>query len=54
MTLIADVFAKLQTPKNMVRSVPRKSLFRASIEKPHGKCAQNLFEFVEHLLYHIY
>ena len=46
MTVIADVFPKLQTPKNMVSSVPKKSVFRASIEKPHGKCAENLFEFV--------
>ena len=28
MTLIADVFPKLPTPKNLVRSMPKKSRFR--------------------------
>ena len=28
MTLTADVFPKLRTPKNMVRSMPKKSHFR--------------------------
>ena len=54
MTLIADVFPKLRTPQNMVRSMPQKSCFRASVEKQPGKCAQTLFKFDGHLLYHIY
>ena len=54
MTLIADVFPKLRTPKNMVRSMPKKSHFRGSVEKQHGKCSQILFKFEGHLLYHIY
>ena len=54
MTLIADVFPKLRTPKNMVRSMPKKSRFGASVEKPHGKCAQSLFKIEGHLLYPIY
>ena len=54
MTLIADVFPKLRTPKNMVRSIPKKSRLRGSVEKQHGKCAQTLFKFEGHLLYHIY
>ena len=54
MTLIADVFPKLRTPKNMVRSMPKKSSFRASVEKQHGKCAQTLSNHEVHLLYHIY
>ena len=54
MTLIADVFPKLRTPKNMVRSMPKKSRFRVSVEKQHGKCAQTLFKFEGQLLYHIY
>ena len=53
-TLIADVFPKLRTPKNMVRSMPKKSRFRASVEKQSGKCAQILFKFDGHLVYHIY
>ena len=54
MTLIADVFWKLRTPKTIVRSMPKKSLFRRSVEKEHGKCAQTLFKFEEQHLHHIY
>ena len=54
MTLIADVFPILMTPKNMVKSMPKKSRFRGSVEKPHGKCPQTLFKIQRHLLYHIY
>ena len=32
MTLITDVFRKLRTPKNMVRSMPKKSRFRVSVK----------------------
>ena len=49
MTLIADVFPKLPTPKNMVRSMPKKSRFRGSYKKQHGKRAQTLFKFEGHL-----
>ena len=38
-TLMAHVIPKLRTPKNMVRSMLKKSRFRASVEKEHGKCA---------------
>ena len=41
MTLITDVFRKLQTPKNMLRSMPKKSHFRVSVEKQHGKCPKH-------------
>ena len=54
MTLTADVFPKLRTPKNMVRSMPRKSRFRGSDKKEHGKSTQTLSKFDRHLLYHIY
>ena len=54
MTLIADVFPKLRTSKNMVRSMPKKSHFRESVERQHAKCAQTLFQFEGQLLYHIY
>ena len=33
MTVIADVFPKLRTPKNMVRSMPKNSRFAGSVEK---------------------
>ena len=54
MTLIADVFPKLRTQKNLVRSMPKKSRFKGSFKKQHGKCAQTLFKFAWQKLYHIY
>ena len=37
---MADVFEKLLTPKNVVRLMSKKSRFRGSFEKQHGKRAQ--------------
>ena len=54
MTLIADVFPKLRTPKNMVISMPSKSRFRGFVENQHGKCAQTLLKYEAQLHYHIY
>ena len=54
MTLIADVFPKLHTQKNLVRSMPKKSSFKGSVAKQHGKCAQTLLKFAWQHLYHIY
>ena len=54
MTLIADVFPKLGTPKNMVRSMPKKSRFRGTVETQHGKSAKTLSKIEGHLLYDIY
>ena len=53
MNFIADVFPKLRTPKNMVRSMPKKSRFRASVEKQHANCAQTLFKLEGQPHYHI-
>ena len=50
MTRIADVFPKLWTPKNMIMSMPKKSHFRASVEKQHAKCAQTFFKLEGHPL----
>ena len=54
MTLIANVFQKIRTPEYIVISMPKKSFFRRSVEKEHGKCPQTLFKFEEQHLYHIY
>ena len=54
MTLIAEVFRKLRTPKNMIRSMPKKSRFRASLEKQHAKYAQTLFKLEGHPPYYVY
>ena len=54
LTLIADVFPKLRTQKNLVRSMPKKSRFKGSFKKQHGKCAQTLLKCEGQLLCHIY
>ena len=52
MSLIADIFPKLRTQKNLVRSMPKKYGF--SFKKQHGKCAQTLLKCQGQILYHIY
>ena len=53
MTLIAEVFPKLQTSKNMVTSMSKKSRFKGSFGKQYGKCSQTLLKFAWQYLYHI-
>ena len=53
MTLIAEVFPKLQSLKNKVRAMSIKTRFKGSFKKQHGKCAQTLFQFAWQNLYHI-
>ena len=45
MTLIAEVFPRVQTPKNMVTSMSKKSRFKGSFGKQHGKRDQTLLKF---------
>ena len=54
MTLIADVFPKLRTQKNLVRSMPKKSRCKESFGKQDGKSSQTLLKFAWQDLYHIY
>ena len=54
MTLIAEVFRKLRSPKNKIRSMSIKSRFKPSFKKQHAKCAQTLFKFLWQKLYRIY
>ena len=54
MTVIAEVFPKLQIPKNMVTSMCKKSRFKGYFGKQHGKRAKALLEFASQYLYHIY
>ena len=54
MTLIGQIFPKLRTPKNMVRSISKKFRFKGSFGKQHGKLAQTLLNFERHHIYHIY
>ena len=53
MTLIAEVFPKLRTRKNLVRSMSKKSRFKGSFGKQYGKGAQTLFKFARQYLYQI-
>ena len=54
MTVIADVFPKLRTQKNLLRSMPKKYGFKGSFQKQHGKCAQTLLKCQGYILYQIY
>ena len=54
MTLIAEVFPKLQTPENMVTSMSKKSRFKGSFGKHHGKRVKTLLKFPWQHLCHIY
>ena len=53
-TLIADAFPKLGTPKNAFSSMPQKSLFRGIFEKQDGERVQTLCKFERQHTYHIY
>ena len=53
MTLIADLFPKLRTPKNVVRYMSKKSRFKVPFDWKHGKRVQTLFPSVPQHRYHI-
>ena len=42
MTLIADLFPKLHTPKNVIRYMSKKSRFKGPFDSEHGKRVQTL------------
>ena len=54
MTIIADVFPKLRTPKNVVKQISKKSPFRGPFDKKHAKGDRTLLKSERHNLYHIY
>ena len=54
MTLTADVFLNLRTPKYVVREISKKSRFRGPFDKGHGKRAETLLKSERQHLYHIY
>ena len=53
-TLIVEVFPKLRTPKNMVRSICEKFHFKESFGKQHGKRVQTVLKFERQHFYHTY
>ena len=53
MTLIADLFPKLRTPKNVVRYMSKKSRFKGHFDRKHGKRFQTLLRSERQHRYHI-
>ena len=54
MTLVADVFPKLETAKNVGRQMSKKSRFRRPFNKQHDKQSQTLLKSERQHLCHIY
>ena len=54
MTLIADLFLKLRTPKKVVRYMSKKSRFKVPFDRKHGKRVQTLLQCEPQHRYHIY
>ena len=53
MTLIADVFRKLPSPKMVIRSMSVKSRCTGQFHNKHSKRAERLLKSVQRYLYHI-
>ena len=53
MTLIADLFAQLRTPKNVVRYISKKAGFKGPFNRRHGKRVQTLLQSEPQHRYHI-
>ena len=53
MTLIADLFPKLRTPKNVLRYISKKSGFKGPFDSQHGKRVQTLLRSEPQHRYHI-
>ena len=45
MTLIAYVFPKLTTTKNVLRQMSKSSRFREPVDRRHGKLAEALIQY---------
>ena len=54
MTVIADIFPKLWTAKNLVTSMSKNSRFKGPFGKEHGKHEQTLLKFAWEHFYQIY
>ena len=53
MAFIADLFAKLRTPKNVVRNLSKKSRFKGLFDRQHGNRVQTLLRSEPQHRYHI-
>ena len=54
MTLIANSFPKLRTPKNVARYMSNKSRFKGLFDRQHGKRVQTVLRSGQKHFYHIY
>ena len=54
MTLIADFFPKLRTPKDVVRYMWKKSRFKGPFDRQHDKRFQTLLQSGQQNSSHIY
>ena len=54
MTLIADLFRKLRTPKNVFRYMSKKSRFKVPFDRQHVKLVQTLLHSEPQHRYHIW
>ena len=45
MTILADAFPKLLSPKDIVRKMSKNSRFRLPIDRQHGQVAETLIQF---------
>ena len=54
MTLIADVFPEISTPKSMVRLMSKKPRFRGPLDIEHGNSVETMFQSQWQHLYKIY
>ena len=53
MIVIADLFPKLRTPKNVVKYKSKKSRFKGPFDRQHGKRVQTLLRSERQHRYHI-
>ena len=53
MTFIADLFAKLRTPKEVVRYLSKKSRFKGTFHRQHRKRVQTLLQSGPQIRSHI-
>ena len=53
MSLIADLFPKLRTRKNVVKYMSKKHRFKVPFDRQHGKRVQTLFPSEPEHRYHI-
>ena len=53
MTLIADLFPRLRTPKNVVRYMSKKFRIKGPFDRQHGKGVQTLLRSEPQHRYHM-